>query len=424
MSPTALSRQSIGLDSQRRFDWFLRVLCIGFGLLALPIGYAATIPGIDQRSLPDVAFSSPVIFPAAANTVAMLLATRAQGRLDEKLAAGLSRAIVVHGGLAVIILMGRLEYSNQIIFLSALFSCAACLLVVWLRHDALPAKIAALPGCSEGFSAGREVVHLTDVDQPIDGVDVLLTPDISTLTPEWTKKISAAMVAGVPVRHVADYVEERLGLTSVDHFDPGHLPPRGLTSYDTGKRIFDMVLVFATLPATIPLLLAGIIIIFVTMGRPIFFVQSRVGLAGQPFNMVKLRTMRPASPGEVSMATNASNEFRITPAGRVLRKYRIDELPQLWNVLRGEMSVIGPRPEWIVLSERYVSDFPTYAYRHLARPGITGWAQVRSGYAADLEETRTKVGYDLFYIKNLSFALDLQILVRTLWTLLTASGAR
>jgi lipopolysaccharide/colanic/teichoic acid biosynthesis glycosyltransferase len=153
-------------------------------------------------------------------------------------------------------------------------------------------------------------------------------------------------------------------------------------------------------------------------------VQDRVGLGGKSFKMLKLRTMRPAAVGAAAAATDAANSVRITPVGRFLRKYRIDELPQLFNVLVGNMSVVGPRPEWKVLSDAYREKFPVYSYRTLVRPGITGWAQVRSGYAADLEETRMKVGYDLFYIKNFSFALDVQILVRTIWTLVSAFGAR
>ncbi|MBD2383831.1 sugar transferase, partial [Trichormus variabilis] len=354
-------------DRRRQFDWALLLLCLSFGLLALPIGYAATIPYVDQRSLLSLAFKPPVLLPAVANTVAMVLASRVQGRLDQKLAASLNRAFICHGSLAAIILIARIEYSNQLIALSAVFSVLACAIVVWLKHDAFPPKIAALPGCTVQHRSIPGVIHLSDVNGPIEQYDVVLTPDISTLSPEWTQRISATMVAGVTVRHVADYMEERLGLISVDHFDPGHLPSRGLTSYETGKRVFDLILVVATLPITLPALIAGIAAVFLTMGRPIFFVQSRVGLAGQPFPMLKLRTMRPAPPEEISMATNASNEVRITTAGRILRKYRIDELPQLWNVACGEMSVVGPRPEWTVLSDRYVSDFPTYAYRHLVR---------------------------------------------------------
>lgn len=124
------------------------------------------------------------------------------------------------------------------------------------------------------------------------------------------------------------------------------------------------------------------------------------------------------------MPTNALNTHRITRLGHFLRRYRIDELPQLWNVALGDMSIVGPRPEWHVLSTQYESEFQAFQYRHLVRPGITGWAQVRGGYASDLAETRVKVGYDLFYIKNFSFALDLQILVRTVWTLVSGSGAR
>ena len=132
--------------------------------------------------------------------------------------------------------------------------------------------------------------------------------------------------------------------------------------------------------------------------------------------------MQPAgdSPG----GSTVERDLRVSSVGRVLRRFRVDELPQLLNVLRGDMSIIGPRPEWTLLSEKYSQELPVYTYRHLVRPGITGWAQVRSGYASDLAETRTKVGYDLFYIKNLSFSLDIQILVRTVWTLISGGGAR
>lgn len=115
---------------------------------------------------------------------------------------------------------------------------------------------------------------------------------------------------------------------------------------------------------------------------------------------------------------------RITPLGKLLRKLRLDELPQLWNVLRGEMALVGPRPEQKVLAEKYAEEIPSYMLRHVVRPGLTGWAQVHHGYAEGLEGTIEKLSYDLYYVKHCSFWLDLRILVRTLWVILTGFGAK
>jgi lipopolysaccharide/colanic/teichoic acid biosynthesis glycosyltransferase len=426
------STQAVPADSIARkrsnFEMLLGSVAVLFAVLVLPVGYAAVLPHVERGTLMNIAFSMPVWFPAAANAFVMLLSTRLKGRFDRKLAASLGRAVFVHGALAMSILLARLDYSNQIMVLATAVSMIGGPLVVWLSHDAYPPRVALLcpkapPSLGQQhLDCGVERVRTPSAD--LTGFDLILTPDIATLPPQWAIAVSRAMVHGTPVRHLADYVEERRGLVCVDHFDPEHLPAGGLTSYRTRKRLLDLFLVGAILPIALPVLAVSALAVLLTMGRPILFVQDRVGLGGKSFKMLKLRTMRPAAVGAAAAATDAANSVRITPVGRFLRKYRIDELPQLFNVLVGNMSVVGPRPEWKVLSDAYREKFPVYSYRTLVRPGITGWAQVRSGYAADLEETRMKVGYDLFYIKNFSFALDVQILVRTIWTLVSAFGAR
>jgi lipopolysaccharide/colanic/teichoic acid biosynthesis glycosyltransferase len=152
--------------------------------------------------------------------------------------------------------------------------------------------------------------------------------------------------------------------------------------------------------------------ILATMGRPILFVQNRIGRGGEAFAMYKLRTMRQRMPRESARAT-ALNDDRITPLGRVLRKYHIDELPQMWNVLRGDMSLVGPRPEQPELALDYAEQMPAYSYRHLVRPGITGWSQVCFGYAENYSETREKLTFDLHYIKYMSFVMDFSIAAMT-----------
>ena len=154
----------------------------------------------------------------------------------------------------------------------------------------------------------------------------------------------------------------------------------------------------------------------------IFFGQERVGLDGVPFTLFKFRTMVPDAEAATGPKWATSDDPRITKVGRILRKTRIDELPQLLNVLKGEMSLIGPRPERPVFVEQFEREIPYYRERVGVRPGITGWAQVRQGYAASAEETKEKLAYDLFYLKNQSFMLDLMIAVMTAKKVLRGGG--
>ena len=195
-----------------------------------------------------------------------------------------------------------------------------------------------------------------------------------------------------------------------------------MTWRGSGKRLFDVLVSLALAPLMLPILVAASAIILLTMGRPVLFRQARVGLGGRPFIILKLRTMRP-SEADGQIATTIADR-RVTPVGRWLRRFHIDELPQFWNVLTGEMSLIGPRPEQPALAEAYAREVPAFAYRQLVRPGITGWAQVRAGYAANLAETRVKLEHDLFYLKNCSLGLDVEIFARTIWALISGAGAR
>jgi UDP-GalNAc:undecaprenyl-phosphate GalNAc-1-phosphate transferase len=156
---------------------------------------------------------------------------------------------------------------------------------------------------------------------------------------------------------------------------------------------------------------------------PVLFWQERVGAGGKTFRMVKFRSMRTDSEARgARFATDGDD--RVTRIGRFLRRSRIDELPQYWNILKGEMSLIGPRPEQVSFVRQFEQEIPFYAYRHLVKPGITGWAQVNQGYAASVHETRGKLEHDLYYIKHFSFWLDALIVFGTIRTVLTGFGAR
>ena len=400
------------------------ILIICFIALPLLYGSVPTSAPIDAMLRPPQL--GHILLNCTANALVMLRALIGPGdRLDRKLASVLTDALLVHGSLAFLILLTRQPYSNMIMPLAVLVSIFGGILIMYVQHRAVRPRIAVL-GVQDEVVERSLIGDYDYVDDPHSDLrvyDILLTASVFDLSPEWSGAISRAMLAGKRIRHLAEFSEERQGLVAIDHFDLEHLPAGSLASYRTRKRLLDIGLILVTAPITVPLILLAMAVVLVTMGRPVMFIQERAGLGGKPFRMYKLRTMRPLSLDDAARTTTVGDD-RVTPVGRLFRRYRIDELPQLWNVLRGQMSVIGPRPEWTVLSEQYTAELPVYAYRHLVRPGITGWAQVRGGYAGDLAETRTKVGHDLFYIKHVSFSMDVQILIRTVWTLLSGSGAR
>jgi lipopolysaccharide/colanic/teichoic acid biosynthesis glycosyltransferase len=171
-----------------------------------------------------------------------------------------------------------------------------------------------------------------------------------------------------------------------------------------GKRIFDLVVGLVSVVVLAPLFVIAALSVLVTMGTPVFFRQRRPGRHGEPFEIVKLRTMRPPAAGEHGLESDAE---RLTPIGRLLRATSIDELPELWNVIRGDMSLVGPRPLLMDYLDRYT---PEQARRHVVRPGITGWAQVHGRNALTWEE---KFVYDVWYVDHVSFGLDLRILLMT-----------
>jgi lipopolysaccharide/colanic/teichoic acid biosynthesis glycosyltransferase len=188
-----------------------------------------------------------------------------------------------------------------------------------------------------------------------------------------------------------------------------------------GKRIIDILAVILMAPAALLIVALAALTILITSGRPVFFVQKRVGFLGREFWMYKLRTM--ATNCEHLSPTSKSDP-RIILFGHLLRTYRIDELPQLYNVLKGDMSMIGPRPEQPHLVDAYRLSIEGFDDRHRVKPGITGVAQVMYQYAGNAKETRKKLKYDLFYIRHCSIGLDLNVALRTIVAVMRGSGAR
>ncbi len=187
------------------------------------------------------------------------------------------------------------------------------------------------------------------------------------------------------------------------------------------KRGLDVVLGCTAIVMLVPLGLLIGLIVALDGGFPVLYMQDRVGEGEQRFRMIKFRTMiRDAESAGPQWASHI--DPRVTRVGRMLRRTRLDEIPQLVNVVRGDMSLVGPRPERPGAVRRLTADAPAYAIRHLVRPGLTGWAQVNFGYANSIETSRTKLEYDLYYVKRRSFLFDALILARTVWTVLASSG--
>jgi sugar transferase (PEP-CTERM system associated) len=190
------------------------------------------------------------------------------------------------------------------------------------------------------------------------------------------------------------------------------------------QRSIDFLLSVAGFVVTAPVLLFTALAIKLEDGGPIFYLQERIGLGGRPFVLIKFRSMREDAESDGTPAWAAERDTRITRVGRLIRMLRIDELPQLWNVLRGDMSIIGPRPERPYFVRQFSQLIPFYDYRHAVRPGITGWAQVSYHYGASLEDARRKLSYDLYYIKNRGMVLAWVILLKTIGVVARGQGAR
>lgn len=243
------------------------------------------------------------------------------------------------------------------------------------------------------------------------------------------KDLLRIKTTGVHVNDTSTFLERETGRVDLDSVNPSWLIfsdgfSSGRMLSGVFKRLFDVLASLLLLVLTLPLILATALAIRLESKGAAFYRQRRVGLYGVPFDCIKLRSMRTdAEVGGVAVWAE-KDDPRITRIGRIIRKLRIDELPQCWSVLKGEMSFVGPRPERPQFVEDLETKLPYYAERHMVKPGITGWAQINYPYGASIEDSRQKLEYDLYYAKNYSPFLDLLILLQTMRVILWPSGAR
>jgi len=334
---------------------------------------------------------------------------------------------IFFGLVLVSVLLFRVDYSRFSLMVG--FVCSALLLMLFSIYIVKARKglVYLIPNFETANwmdQAGVKFEVLGESVLPDILPDAVCVDLHSTVSSDWQRLIADFSLLRVPVYHVAslqEMIDGKVDTRYLHENSVGSLMVDGV--YEPLKRLIDVLGCLLLLPAVVPVVLFTALLIRIeSQGNPFFF-QSRVGEGGRIFRLWKLRSMAELSATETAkFATDETH--RITRIGAVIRKCRIDELPQLWNVLKGDMSLIGPRPEQPSFVESFNQQIPFYSYRHIVKPGITGWAQVEQGYADCEDTTAEKLSYDLFYIKNYSFWLDAVIVLKTLRTILTGFGAR
>ncbi|WP_292409122.1 sugar transferase [Mesorhizobium sp.] len=398
--------------------------------------FAILLPALIRMSVdPRVIWSSNMqatIFAAfVAHTSGYLLYKRI-GNFPGVAAAGyiFPTFALTYGLVFVTIFFFRFDYSR--------FQAAASFIQSTLWYFGLsiatrrldPYRLAIIPGGDVDRLESISGVNWHRVSSPntivqyASGVVADLRADLSD---EWERYIADRALSGTPVYHVKQIRESLTGRVEIEHLSEntlGSLNPN--QAYLKIKQAIDWMSALFVLVVFSPLLVFVVIAIKIDSPGPALFRQKRMGYRGNPYEVYKFRTMKlgSASNDEKEEAITKVGDARITRVGRILRTSRIDELPQAINILRGEMSWIGPRPEALVLSNWYEAELPFYRYRHIVRPGITGWAQVNQGHVAAVSDVLEKLHYDFYYIKNFSPWLDVLIVFRTIRTMLTGFGAR
>ena len=419
------SSNKLAFVLRRRFEFGMTLLLAGI----LP--WAASRVVVTDTSFDPAVFHNSLI----ANLLAICLALwiRISVSTYPGIRAGqivLPAVFVAHASILILLVLSRLPYHRPTLALGFMLHLAIAFAMYFFVSRRIRPRIAIVP-----VGDTERLLQLDRIEwHPLHTPDIRLArdchaivADFSNLPDEWEAFLADAALEGRMVYQVEQLVESMTGRVQVRHLSEnsfGSLVPA--RAYSAIKHLADWLFAAALLPLLIPFLAMTALAIRVFDGGPVLFRQRRIGRQGRQFHVTKFRTMRIA--GEIGddrrAAMTDANDVRITRLGAFLRRTRIDELPQVWNILRGEMSWIGPRPEAEVLSVWYSGDIPFYRYRHVVRPGISGWAQVNQGHVAEVDDIHLKLQYDFFYVKYFSPWLDILIVFRTVRTMLTGFGSK
>jgi len=336
------------------------------------------------------------------------------------------KIILVYGAFALITLMFRMEVSRYL-----LFSSSVCALV-WmytqyiLTYKYMRLKLAVIPGgqyteeiLALDFIRADILVDFDIGKTRYDGV----VADFDYINMHAQRFLTQCALSRTAVYNAKDIYESLTGRVKIHRMSEnniGSLLPS--TTHEIIKRCMDLMIVILSAPVVLVISAITALCIKIESRGPVIYSQIRIGQGNKFFTIYKFRSMRFDRRASEQFA--GENDPRVTQVGKIIRKLRIDELPQFINVLRGEMSLIGPRPEQPSFVEEYEGKIPFYSYRHIVKPGITGWAQVRHGYTAGSDETQVKIEHDFYYIKNCSFSLDFIIIILTIRIMATGFGAR
>ena len=408
---------------------FTRALAVS---LVAALLWALAVAALVRTAGPDRPVAGgmiPVVVGVALGT-AILWAVSHMGRLDVpgrvELLVGLIAAVV-----AVLWwwLVERLGYNRpRVLVVGAESDCSsvaavvaeeaptACDLVGYVDWDAGRARLPVRCGRLEDLAS---VVRHTKPTLVVLASDARCT--------EACDAVLDAADAHMPVVDLSGFYERTLGRVPVRRLSAEWfmtvLGERRRRYSPVSKRLFDIAVALGGMAVVAPLLPFIIVLVRTTRG-PIVYRQTRVGLEGARFTIYKFRSMNADAEANGAPAWAVERDARVTSAGRVLRRTRLDEIPQLWNVLKGDMSIVGPRPERPEYFGLLTETVPFWATRHLVKPGITGWAQLKCGYASDSESSEHKLAHDLWYVRHRSLSLDLFLCIRTMGRLVTGAGAR
>lgn len=348
--------------------------------------------------------------------------------------AGLSRdrfplsAVILWSIAIFIVATAGLSAARQPLSYSSIL---ACCVIATVAMTSIAAKLwaswqdrVAILGFADARSVQKRIGPMAEVVQgggaDLGQFDVVLIDVRTHPGAEWADLLARAYLHGVPVMAWTRYLEARFGRTDVDSFEVSEIAyTSAQAAYAHAKRIIDLVVVLLLTPFWLPVFAVLGAYVLAVAGDPIIFRQVRRGHGEDDFVLFKFRTMRPDSGHDPA----AAGDQRVIPALAWLRRSRLDELPQLFNVLRGEMSLVGPRPESLEIARRYEARMPRYIDRRLVLPGITGWAQVNVRASSSVDEALEKLAFDLYYVKHLSADLDLLILAKTVRALFTLAPA-
>lgn len=333
---------------------------------------------------------------------------------------------------ALVLFTFRIEYSRVVLFYSASTATLIATQLRWSNRTLRRQPFYIVPfGNAQAMEEmeGFPIRRLKRPDIPQDRAANIVADFRAELPPEWERLLARASLAGVPVYHYKQLTESITGQVKIEHLSEnslGSLMPN--RSYTPVKRLVDLLGSAVLIVLLLPVMAIVALLIWAEDRDSPFYIQTRTGFGGRPFRMYKFRSMTnraPANGQEARIdAITQEDDSRITKFGGFIRTYRLDELPQLFNVLKGEMSLIGPRPEANALADWYEDNLAFYSYRNIVKPGLTGWAQVNQGHVATLEDIDVKLQYDFYYIKYFSFWLDVLIVMRTVHTIATGFGSK